>query len=98
MPKRQKKPAKFKFLPFSRQQKKLMNWWRPVVTASENDFVIADGAIRSGKTIAMIIGFLVWSQEMFQGQSFILAGKTMGALKKNVIRPMMQILEAWGGR
>lgn len=96
MPKRQKKPAKFKFLPFSRQQKKLMNWWRPVVTASENDFVIADGAIRSGKTIAMIIGFLVWSQEMFQGQSFILAGKTMGALKKNVIRPMMQILEAWG--
>lgn len=64
--------------------------------ASRNDFVIADGAIRSGKTIAMIIGFLIWSQEMFTGQSFILAGKTMGALKKNVIRPMLQILEAWG--
>lgn len=63
---------------------------------SENDFVIADGAIRSGKTIAMIIGFLTWSQEMFSGESFILAGKTMGALKKNVIRPMLQMLEAWG--
>ena len=63
---------------------------------SRNDFVIADGAIRSGKTIAMIIGFLTWSQEMFSGQSFILAGKTMGALKKNVIRPMIQIIEAWG--
>lgn len=94
--KRQKKPAAFKFQPFSEQQRRLIHWWRPVVAASRNDFVIADGAIRSGKTIAMIIGFLIWSQEMFSGQSFILAGKTMGALKKNVIRPMIQILEAWG--
>lgn len=96
MPKKQKKPAKFKFLPFSDQQKRLMHWWRPGLRSSENDFIIADGAIRSGKTIACIIGFLTWSQEMFSGESFILAGKTMGALKKNVIRPMLQILEAWG--
>ena len=67
-----------------------------MVKASGNDFIIADGAIRSGKTIAMIIGYLTWSQEMFSGESFILAGKTMGALKKNVIRPMLQMLEAWG--
>lgn len=96
MPKKQKKPAKFKFLPFSDQQKRLMHWWRSGLRSAENDFIIADGAIRSGKTIACIIGFLTWSQEMFSGESFILAGKTMGALKKNVIRPMLQILEAWG--
>lgn len=96
MPKVQKKPAKFKFSPFSIQQQKLMHWWRPPLVSSQCDFVVADGAIRSGKTIACIIGFLTWSQEMFAGQSFILAGKTMGALKKNVIRPMLQILEAWG--
>ena len=96
MPKKQKKPAKFKFLPFSDQQKRLMHWWRPGLRSAENDFIIADGAIRSGKTIACIIGFLTWSQEMFSGESFILAGKTMGALKKNVVRPMLQILEAWG--
>lgn len=93
---RRKKPAKFDFKPFSEQQRRLIHWWRPVVVASQNDYVIADGAIRSGKTIAMIIGFLTWSQEMFSGESFILAGKTMGALKKNVIRPMLRILEAWG--
>lgn len=75
MPKKQKRPAKFKFFPFSDQQRRLINWWRPVVRYSDNDYVIADGAIRSGKTIAMIIGFLIWSQEMFSGQSFILAGK-----------------------
>lgn len=96
MPKPKKKPARFKFLPFSDQQKRLMHWWRPGLVSAESDFVIADGAIRSGKTIACIIGFLTWSQEMFSGESFILAGKTMGALKKNVIRPMLQILEAWG--
>lgn len=96
MPKKQKKPAAFKFLPFSPQQKRLIHWWRPVSKTSENNYVIADGSIRSGKTIACIVGFLTWSQEMFSGQSFILAGKTMGALKKNVVRPMLQMLEAWG--
>lgn len=96
MPKTKKKPTAFRFKPFSDQQKRLMHWWRPGLRSAEYDYVIADGAIRSGKTIACIIGFLVWSQEMHSGQSFILAGKTMGALKKNVIRPMLQILEAWG--
>lgn len=96
MPKKQKRPTTFKFKPFSDQQRRLIHWWRPVVKASQNNYVIADGSIRSGKTIACIIGFLLWSQEMHSGQSFIVAGKTMGALKKNVIRPMLQILEAWG--
>lgn len=94
--KAKRRPNKFKFKPFSKQQQRLIYWWRPGLVSSENDFVIADGSIRSGKTIACIIGFLTWSQEMFEGESFILAGKTMGALKKNVVRPMLQILEAWG--
>lgn len=92
----QKRPSKFNFKPFSTKQMKLMNWWRNDAPTSGNDFIIADGSIRSGKTISMIIGFLLWSQSSFKGQSFILAGKTMGALKKNVIRPMLQIIEAWG--
>lgn len=96
MPRKQKKPAKFDFKPFSAQQRRLIHWWRPMVKFSQNNYVIADGSIRSGKTIACIIGFLTWSQEMHHGQAFILAGKTMGALKKNVIRPMLQMLEAWG--
>lgn len=93
---KKKRPAKFEFKPFSEQQRRLIHWWRPMVRASENNYIVADGSIRSGKTIACIIGFLTWSQEMFSGQSFILAGKTMGALKKNVVRPMLQMLEAWG--
>lgn len=96
MPKIAKRPATFKFKPFSDQQKRLIHWWRPGLKSAENNYVIADGSIRSGKTIACIIGFLTWSQEMYSGEAFILAGKTMGALKKNVIRPMLQMFEAWG--
>jgi len=73
-----------------------MNFWREGSPYKDYDIVIADGAIRSGKTIACICSFLQWSQENFDGESFILAGKTMGALKRNVIRPMLQILTAWG--
>ena len=53
MPKKQKRPARFDFKPFSKQQRRLIHWWRPAVRVSQNDFVIADGAIRSGKTIAI---------------------------------------------
>ena len=95
MAKKNRRPTAFRFEPFSDQQRRMIHWWRPTSPVSKHDYVIADGAIRSGKTIACIIGFLTWSQETFQGESFILAGKTMGALKKNVIRPMLQILEAW---
>lgn len=58
--------------------------------------VIADGAIRSGKTIAMLCGFFLWSMNTFEDETFILAGKTIGALKKNVISPAIQILRGWG--
>jgi PBSX family phage terminase large subunit len=60
------------------------------------DIVIADGAIRSGKTIAMICSFLEFSCSEFEGESFIIAGRSIGALKRNVIKPMLQILRAWG--
>jgi PBSX family phage terminase large subunit len=96
MPKKSKKNKSFEFKPFSLKQLKLLNFWREESPWKDVDLVIADGSIRSGKTIACICSFLQWSQETFEGESFILAGKTMGALKRNVIKPMLQILTAWG--
>lgn len=58
--------------------------------------MLADGAIRSGKTIAMILSFLRWSQASFQDKDFILAGVTTGALTRNVLSPLFQMLEALG--
>ena len=42
MPKKQKKPATFKFQPFSEQQRRLMHWWRPGLRSAEADFVILE--------------------------------------------------------
>lgn len=86
----------FKFQPFSKKQKQVLTWWMPQSPYRDYDMIIADGSIRSGKTIAMIDGFLTWSLETFRHQNFILSGRTMGALKRNVLRPAFQILAAKG--
>ena len=86
----------FAFRPFSPKQLKLMYWYMDGSPYQTCDTIIADGAVRSGKTIAMICGFFRWSLAAFQGETFILAGKTIGVLKKNVIGPALQILRGWG--
>lgn len=87
----------FEFKPFSQKQKKLIWWWAEGSPHADLNMVIADGSIRSGKTVAMICGFFRWSFEAFpKGGAFILAGKTSGALKRNVINPARQILTSWG--
>lgn len=88
--------AAFEFKPFSLKQKKLLTWWTTKSPYRDYDMIIADGSIRSGKTVAMIDSFLMWSLYAFQDQVFIIAGKSMGALKRNVLRPMFKILAAKG--
>ncbi|MED4749938.1 PBSX family phage terminase large subunit [Brevibacillus choshinensis] len=88
--------ARFQFQPFSLKQKKLLTWWTERSPYKDYDMIIADGSIRSGKTISMIDSFLMWSLSTFQSQTFIIAGKSMGALKRNVLQPMFQILNAKG--
>lgn len=61
-----------------------MTWWnRP--TLKEKDGILCDGAIRSGKTVSMTIGFFLWSMGCFQNQVFGICGKTIGALRRNLI-------------
>ncbi|WP_103110802.1 PBSX family phage terminase large subunit [Brevibacillus reuszeri] len=96
MAKKHKRTTSFKFQPFSQKQKKLLMWWTDNSPYRDFDMVIAEGAIRSGKTIAMIDSFITWSLAKHKHQNFILAGKSMGALKRNVLEPMFQILTAKG--
>ena len=85
----------FALKPFSRRQLQALLWWRPGSGHDSCRFMLADGAIRSGKTIAMIFSFLQWSLSTFSHQDFIIAGVTSGALKRNVIAPMCRILESF---
>lgn len=93
-----KRNVGFKYKPFSLKQKKLLTWWLPGSPYADSDMVIADGSIRSGKTVSMIVSFIEWSMNNFKDCAFIVAGRSVGALERNVIEPMKQILYANGYR
>lgn len=96
MSKNRNKIASFKYRPFSRKQKKVLTWWTERSPYKDHDMLIADGAIRSGKTISCIDSFVTWSLSSFENETFIIAGRSMGALKRNVLQPLFQILAAKG--
>ncbi len=86
----------FRFQPFSRKQKQLLTWWMPQSPHKDRDAIIADGSIRAGKTLAMSLSFVFFAMENFDGQNFALAGKTIGALRRNVITPLKKMLQSRG--
>ena len=79
------KKAKFKFQPFSLKQRKVLNWWCPDSPVKEMDGIIADGAIRSGKTVSMSLSFVLWAMTCFDAQNFGMCGKTIGSFRRNVL-------------
>lgn len=76
--------AVFKFKPFSRKQRKVLNWWTEESPVKDADGIIADGAIRSGKTVSMALSFVIWAMENFDIQNFAMCGKTVGSFRRNV--------------
>jgi len=79
----------------SKKQNIVATWWDSE-DSKGFDGIIAEGSIRSGKTHAMIFGFLLWSNCKFKGSNFIVAGRTVGALKRNVVKPMLSIIRGMG--
>lgn len=86
----------FKFKPFSLKQKKVLTWWCKDSPVNNQNGIIADGAIRSGKTLCMSLSFVFWAMETFNGQNFIMAGKTVGAFRRNVLFWLKLMLRAQG--
>lgn len=69
-----------------------LTWWnRP--NLKHYDAIICDGSIRSGKTLSMSIGFINWSMTRFNGQIFAICGKTIEALRRNVVAHLPLWLE-----
>ncbi|MBP3250463.1 MAG: PBSX family phage terminase large subunit [Ruminococcus sp.] len=79
----------------SPKQKLAMNWWNNEQYRSY-DAVICDGAVRSGKTLALSLGFVLWAAASFDKAAFALCGKTVTALRRNVIAPLMPLLRDMG--
>ena len=77
---------------FSKRQNLTLTWWnRP--RFKDYDGIICDGSIRSGKTVAMTVGFLLWSMSRYNGQSFGICGKTIASLRRNVITHIPEWVE-----
>ena len=83
--KSRQKGQTFHFSPFSRKQKQVLTWWCKDSPVHDKDGIIADGAIRSGKTVSMSLSFAMWAMSTFNGQNFAMCGKTIGSLRRNVL-------------
>lgn len=82
----------FNYSPFSKRQLQVLSWWAEPSPFKDWDAIIADGAIRSGKTVSMALSFVLWSMQNFNGQNFAFAGKTIFSCRRNVIQPLKQML------
>ena len=88
--------AGVKFAPFSVQQLKVLTWWCDDSPVKNKNGIIADGAIRSGKTVAMSLSFVFWAMETFDGMNFAMCGKTISSFRRNVLSFLLGMLEARG--
>lgn len=86
----------FHFQPFSQKQRKVLNWWCEGSPVREYDGIIADGAIRSGKTVSMSLSFVLWVMSSFKGQNFAMCGKTIGSFRRNVLFWLKLMLKSRG--
>lgn len=88
--------APFHFEPFSKKQRMILNWWTEGSPVKDKNGIIADGAIRSGKTICMSLSFVLWAMSTFDGQNFGMAGKTIGSFRRNVLSPLSKMMASRG--
>jgi hypothetical protein len=86
------KLTSFKWIPFSIKQWKLLTWWIKNSPIHLLNGIIAEGAIRAGKSAPMSFSFTCWAMRDFDQQNFILAGKTIGSLRRNVVAPLKRML------
>ena len=91
-----KNKATFQFKPFSRKQTQVLTWWADASPVKDSDGIIADGSIRSGKTLSMSLSFVLWAMNTFNGQNLGMAGKTIGSFRRNVLTSLKIMIKARG--
>ena len=81
---------------FSPKQKMVLTWWMPGNPEWGKDAIICDGAVRSGKTLAMGLSFFLWAMTCFNGKKFGVCGKTISSLRRNVLSELLPKLAGLG--
>ena len=83
---------------FSPKQRLVLTWWVPGNPHCGKEAIVCDGAVRSGKTMAMGLSFFLWAMVSFDGQRFGICGKTIESLRRNVLSEILPKLEALGAQ
>lgn len=86
----------FKWERFSVKQRKVLNWWSSESPVNNKNGIIADGAIRSGKTLCMSVSYVMWAMNAFDGYNFAICGKTQGSIRRNVLNTLKVALAGRG--
>ena len=81
---------------FSKKQKTVLTWWVPGNPFHSREAILCDGAVRSGKTLAMGLSFFLWAMVCFDGKKFGVCGKTISSLRRNVLSEILPKLEGLG--
>ena len=86
--------AAFRFESISDKQLEIFTWW---INNPNANGIIADGAIRSGKTVSMSFSFIIWAMETFDNENFGMCGKTVGSFRRNVFSPLKNMIAGQPG-
>ena len=81
---------------FSPKQRTVLTWWMPGNQYARYEAIVCDGAVRSGKTMAMGLGFFLWAMICFDKQRFGICGKTIQSLRRNVLAEILPRLTGLG--
>lgn len=90
------KKSYFRWGAMGDRQKKVMCWWHKDSKYADYNGIIADGAIRSGKTVSMGFSFVLWAMSTYDRHNFAMCGKTIASFRRNVLGTLKQQLEARG--
>ncbi len=77
------------FRKLSQKQKTVFRW----CYGGRYKALICDGAVRSGKTVCMAAAFVLWAMRRFNGAQFGICGKTVRSAERNIITPLMSIVD-----
>ena len=72
---------------FSEKQRQIMRF-----PYTSYDALICDGAVRSGKTSIMSLSFFLWAMGNFNNCAFAFCGKSVGAVERNIVVPLLRWL------
>ena len=85
-----------RFETFSPKQRTVLTWWCPSSPWVEREAILCDGAVRSGKTLCCGLSFFCWAMGSFHQRQFALCGKTVGSLRRNLVRELLPVLRELG--